>query len=198
MLAKRLFDWFVSTLGLIFLTPVLLALGVWVKMDSSGPVFFRQERVGKNGKLFRIYKFRSMLVDADKRGLQITAGNDMRVTKAGRTLRKYKLDELPQLIDVWLGDMSLVGPRPEVPIYVDAYPKDVRNLVLSVRPGITDKASIEFRSENEILGAAADPHTAYLSQILPVKLQYYVEYVQTRTFFGDLLLIFKTIRAICR
>jgi lipopolysaccharide/colanic/teichoic acid biosynthesis glycosyltransferase len=195
-MAKRLFDWLASTGGLLVLAPFLVLLAVWIKLDSSGPVFFRQERVGLGGKLFRIHKFRTMVTDAERRGLQITVGADARVTRAGQWLRKYKLDELPQLLDVWLGHMSLVGPRPEVPRYVACYPADVRDVVLSVRPGITDRASIEFKDENEILGRANDPHLAYVNEVLPIKLGYYLEYVKTRSLLGDIELIFKTIRAI--
>lgn len=197
-MAKRLFDWLASSLGLIVLSPVLLALGLWIKLDSPGPVFFRQERVGLGGRVFRIHKFRTMVTDAERRGLQITVGADARVTLVGNWLRKYKLDELPQLLDVWLGHMSLVGPRPEVPRYVAFYPADVRELVLSVRPGITDRASIEFKDENEILGRAADPHMAYVNEVLPIKQRYYVTYVQGRTFWGDIGIIFATLRALIR
>lgn len=175
LMAKRVFDWLASSLGLLLLAPVLVLLAFWIKLDSQGPVFFRQERVGMAGRTFKIHKFRTMVTDAEKKGLQITVGTDARVTRVGHWLRKYKLDELPQLLDVWLGRMSLVGPRPEVPRYVACYPADVRDVVLSVRPGITDRASIEFRDENEILGRAADPHTAYVNEVLPIKLRYYVE-----------------------
>ncbi len=197
-MAKRLFDWLASSLGLLLLAPLLLGLAVWIKLDSSGPVFFRQERVGRGGRLFRIHKFRTMVTDAERRGLQITVGADARVTRVGQWLRKYKLDELPQLLDVWLGHMSLVGPRPEVPRYVACYPVDVRDIVLSVRPGITDRASIEFKDENEILGRAQDPHAAYVQEVLPIKLRYYQEYVRSRSFLGDLMLIFKTFYALGR
>lgn len=197
-MAKRLFDWFASTLGLLALAPVLLLLAVWIKLDSPGPVFFRQERVGRGGTLFRIHKFRTMVTDAERRGLQITVGADARVTRVGQWLRKYKLDELPQLLDVWLGQMSLVGPRPEVPRYVACYPADVRDVVLSVRPGITDRASIEFKDENEILGRADDPHLAYVNEVLPIKLRYYVDYVAQRSFWSDIGIIFATVRALVR
>lgn len=197
-MAKRLFDWLASTFGLLALAPVLLLLAVWIKLDSPGPVFFRQERVGRGGKLFRIHKFRTMVTDAERRGLQITVGADARVTRVGHWLRKYKLDELPQLLDVWLGQMSLVGPRPEVPRYVACYPADVRDVVLSVRPGITDRASIEFKDENEILGRAADPHLAYVNEVLPIKLRYYVDYVAQRSFWSDVGIILMTVRALVR
>lgn len=197
-MAKRLFDWLASTFGLLALAPVLLLLAVWIKLDSPGPVFFRQERVGRGGKLFRIHKFRTMVTDAERRGLQITVGADVRVTRVGQWLRKYKLDELPQLIDVWLGHMSLVGPRPEVPRYVACYPAKVRDVVLSVRPGITDRASIEFKDENLILGRATDPDKAYVEEVLPIKLKYYVEYVETNSLIGDVKLIIRTFAALIR
>jgi lipopolysaccharide/colanic/teichoic acid biosynthesis glycosyltransferase len=195
---KRVFDWLASSMGLLLLAPILLFIAVRIKLDSTGPVFFRQERVGLGGRTFRIHKFRTMVTDAEMKGLQITVGTDARVTRLGHRLRKYKLDELPQLIDVWLGNMSLVGPRPEVPLYVACYPADVRDLVLSLRPGITDRASVEFKDENEILGRAADPHKAYVNEVLPIKLRYYVEYVNTRSLLGDISLIFKTITALVR
>lgn len=195
---KRFFDWLASTCGLMALAPVLLVLAVLIKLDSPGPVFFRQERVGRDGRLFRIHKFRTMVTDAERRGLQITVGADARVTSVGQWLRKYKLDELPQLLDVWLGHMSLVGPRPEVPRYVACYPADVRDVVLSVRPGITDRASIEFKDENEILGRALDPHVAYVEEVLPIKLRYYQDYVANRSFWSDIGIIFNTLKALVR
>jgi lipopolysaccharide/colanic/teichoic acid biosynthesis glycosyltransferase len=197
-MSKRIFDWVASGLGLLMLSPVLLALALWIKLDSPGPVFFRQERVGLCGRVFRIHKFRTMVTNAERLGLQITVGADARVTRVGQWLRKYKLDELPQLLDVWLGHMSLVGPRPEVPRYVACYPADVRELVLSVRPGITDRASIEYKDENEILGRAADPHWAYVNEVLPVKLGYYIDYVANRSFWSDIGIILMTIRALAR
>ena len=197
-MSKRFFDWLASTFGLLALAPVLLLLALWIKLDSPGPVFFRQERVGRGGRLFRIHKFRTMVTDAERRGLQITVGADARVTRVGQWLRKYKLDELPQLLDVWLGHMSLVGPRPEVPRYVACYPADVRDVVLSVRPGITDRASIEFKDENEILGRAIDPHVAYVEEVLPIKLRYYQDYVANRSFWSDVGIILSTLKALVR
>jgi lipopolysaccharide/colanic/teichoic acid biosynthesis glycosyltransferase len=197
-MSKRIFDWLASGLGLLVLSPVLMVLALWIKLDSPGPVFFRQERVGQGGRVFRIHKFRTMVSDAERRGLQITVGADARVTRVGQWLRKYKLDELPQLLDVWLGHMSLVGPRPEVPRYVACYPADLRDVVLSVRPGITDRASIEFKDENEILGRAADPHLAYVNEVLPIKLRYYVAYVAQRSFWSDVGIILMTVRALVR
>ena len=197
-MAKRLFDLLASGIGLLVLAPVLLGIALAIKLESRGPVFFRQERVGRFGKAFRIHKFRTMVTDAERRGLQITVGADARVTKVGAVLRKYKLDELAQLIDVFLGDMSLVGPRPEVPRYVACYPAGAREIVLSVKPGITDRASIEYKDENEILGKAADPHKAYVDEVLPVKIRYYVDYVRNRSFWGDIRIIFATLLAIVR
>jgi lipopolysaccharide/colanic/teichoic acid biosynthesis glycosyltransferase len=197
-MAKRLFDMLLSTFGLLLLWPIFLLLGVLIKLDSQGPIYFRQERVGLHGKLFRIHKFRTMHVLASCQGLQITVGADPRVTRAGRWLRKFKLDELPQLIDVWFGCMSLVGPRPEVPQYVSLWPTDVRDSILSVRPGITDCASIQFKDENLILGAAKDPHITYVREIMPIKLKYYLEYVRTRSIIGDVLIIFSTFRSLLR
>lgn len=195
-MAKRLFDLFASLTGLVFLGPFLLLMALAIKLDSTGPIFFRQERVGRYGKVFRIHKFRTMVIDAESKGLQITVGIDSRITRIGSFLRKYKLDELPQLIDVLLGKMSMVGPRPEVPRYVNYYSNEVRNVVLSLRPGITDRASIEFKTESEILGRADDPHRAYVEEVLPIKLRYYVEYVKQRSFVGDIRIILDTFKAI--
>jgi lipopolysaccharide/colanic/teichoic acid biosynthesis glycosyltransferase len=193
---KRLFDLIASAVGLVILAPVFLLIAVLIKLESAGPVFFRQERVGRFGKPFRIHKFRTMITDAERRGLQITVMNDARVTRVGRVLRRHKLDELAQLIDVLVGNMSLVGPRPEVPRYVAFYPPEARAIVLSVKPGITDRASIEYKDENEIVGKAEDPHQAYVSEILPVKISYYVDYVKSRSFSGDIGLIFATFKAL--
>jgi lipopolysaccharide/colanic/teichoic acid biosynthesis glycosyltransferase len=195
---KRSFDLVSSLFGLVILSPFLFVMASLIKLDSSGPVFFRQERVGRLGNPFRIHKFRTMVTDAEKRGLQITVGSDVRVTRVGDFLRQYKLDELPQLIDVLLGNMSLVGPRPEVLKFVDCWPSDVRDLILSVRPGITDRASIEFKSENEILGKADDPHQAYIDEVLPIKLGYYVDYVKNQSFFSDVKIIIDTLLAIVK
>ena len=195
---KRIFDFCTSGVGLLVLSPVLLLVALMIKFDSRGPVFFRQERIGQFGRPFRIHKFRTMVVDAEVRGMQITVGADPRVTRVGAFLRRYKLDELPQLIDVFFGQMSLVGPRPEVPRYVACYPLDVKELVLSVRPGITDRASIEFRNENEILGHAVDPHRAYIEDVLPIKLAYYVDYVKNHSIVGDVGIILSTLWAIVR
>lgn len=198
MIAKRLFDLLASAVGLMVLAPLLLCIAVAIKIESPGPVFFRQERIGRGGQIFAIHKFRTMRVGAEHEGPLVTIGRDTRITKVGAVLRKYKLDELAQLIDVLCGNMSLVGPRPEVPRYVAQYPADIRVIVLSVRPGITDRASIEYKDENEILDLAEDPQYAYIHEVLPTKLRYYVDYVQTRSFWGDIMLIFATFRALLR
>lgn len=193
---KRSFDITVSTIALLVLTPLLLLLAVWVKSGSSGPVLFRQVRVGQHGRLFRIYKYRTMNTEAERQGPQITIGRDPRVTRQGHVLRKYKLDELPQLLNVWLGHMSLVGPRPEVQRYMDMYPPTARMQILSVRPGITDLASIEFKDENTLLAESSDPQYVYIHQILPIKQQYYLQYVQNRSFIGDITILLHTIKAV--
>lgn len=195
-MSKRLFDLVLSSLGLLLLGPSLLLIALLIKLDSTGPVFFRQERVGRHGKPFRIHKFRTMRHDPTGQGLQITVGADSRITRVGAVLRKTKLDELPQLIDVWCGTMSLVGPRPEVPRYVAHYPAALRDKVLSVRPGITDIASIEYRDESSILAHAADPESAYIEQVLPHKLALAVSYVDRASVWMDIQLIWRTIRAI--
>jgi len=198
VLAKRVFDLVASLAGLLVLAPVFWAFALAIRIDSPGPIFFRQERVGLGGRTFRIHKFRSMVLDAERVGGQLTVGADPRVTHVGRWLRRYKLDELPQLIDVFLGDMSLVGPRPEVPRYVANYPTDLRALLQSVRPGITDPASIRFRDESELLATADDPERVYVEQILPQKLALYADYVRQRTLWGDIAIILATLRALAR
>lgn len=192
---KRFFDFFASFFGLVLLFPLLSVIALWIKFDSKGPVFFRQTRVGFGGQLFRIHKFRSMRLDAESAGL-LTVGEDNRITRSGRFIRKYKIDELPQLIDVLLGKMSLVGPRPEVQEFIDAYPPDVRNKVLSVRPGITDLASIEMVDENDILAKYENPRQAYIDVILPIKQKYYLEYVDHQSLWFDIKIIFLTINKI--
>lgn len=189
---KRIFDFVCSTLGLIVLSPVLIVIAIKIKIDSDGPVFFKQIRVGKRNKKFEILKFRTMVVDAEKLGRQITVGNDSRITKIGAFLRKYKLDELPQLINVFKGDMSLVGPRPEVPRYVELYSEEQRK-VLEVRPGITDLASIRYRDENDLLGEAEDPDELYINTIMPDKLALNLEYINKNNVFVDIYIILKTI-----
>jgi len=190
---KRFFDFVASFFGLMLLTPIFVLAALWIKIDSRGPIFFRQERVGFQGVPFRIHKFRTMILDAEKIGKQITVGADSRITAVGNFLRKYKLDELPQLIDVLVGDMSLVGPRPEVPKYIDCYSDDEKHDVLSIKPGITDNASIEFRDESELLASSKDPEATYINEVLPKKIALYRKYVKERSFFGDVVIIFKTI-----
>jgi len=188
---KRLFDVVASGLGLIVLSPLFLILAIWIKMDSKGPVFYRQVRVGRGNKDFRIFKFRSMRVGADKGSLVTIGGHDSRVTKSGYFIRKFKFDELPQLINVFVGDMSLVGPRPEVRHYVDYWTPEQMH-VLDVRPGITDPASIRFRNENEMMGKAEDPEKYYIEVIMQEKIKLYLEYVEKHSFWYDIGLIFKT------
>lgn len=197
-MSKRLFDVLMSSLGLLMLGPSLLLIALAVKLDSPGPVFFRQERVGRFGQPFRIHKFRTMRHDPQGAGPQITVGGDARITRVGRVLRQGKLDELPQLIDVWLGTMSLVGPRPEVPRYVAHYPPAMRDKVLSVRPGITDIASIEYRDEGAVLARAADPEHAYLHEVLPHKLALAAQYVDQASVWTDVKLILRTIAVVVR
>jgi lipopolysaccharide/colanic/teichoic acid biosynthesis glycosyltransferase len=195
-MSKRLFDWIMSTLGLLMLAPVLVLIALAVKLDSRGPVFFRQERVGRFGKPFHIHKFRTMRHEAAGQGLQITVGADRRITRVGGFLRSTKLDELAQLIDVWLGSMSLVGPRPEVPRYVAHYPAGLREKILSVRPGITDIASIEYRDESRVLARASDPEYAYIHEVMPHKLALAASYVDQASVWTDIKLIVRTIVAI--
>ena len=188
---KRVFDIVASGLGLIVLSPLFLVLAIWIKLDSKGPVFYRQVRVGYKNNDFRIFKFRSMRVGADKGSLVTIGGHDPRVTRSGYFIRKFKFDELPQLINVFLGDMSLVGPRPEVRHYVDYWIPEQMH-VLDVRPGITDPASIKFRNENELMEKAEDPEKYYIEVIMQEKIKLYLEYVEKHSFFYDLGLIFKT------
>ncbi|OBS94222.1 glycosyl transferase [Vibrio tasmaniensis] len=189
---KRAFDLVSCIAGLVLLAPMFIIVAIWIKLDSSGPIFFRQERVGRNGEIFRIHKFRTMRSDSENKG-RLTVGKDSRITTSGQFLRKSKVDELPQLIDVVIGKMSLVGPRPEVQEFVDEYPSDVKDIVLSVRPGITDKASIEMVDENEILAKYDDPRKAYIEHVLPIKQKFYVDYVKKNNIRIDLLIIFQTI-----
>jgi lipopolysaccharide/colanic/teichoic acid biosynthesis glycosyltransferase len=188
-MAKRLFDITLSLLALVLLCPLLLAVVLWVRLDSPGPVLFRQQRVGRGGRLFGILKFRTMQVNAEAAGLQITVGQDPRITSAGRWLRRSKLDELPQLLNVLRGEMSMVGPRPEVPRYVALYPADQRATVLSVRPGITDLASLAFRDESTLLARSTDPERTYVEEILPIKLLHACDYVARRSLWLDLRIL---------
>ncbi len=189
---KRFFDITVSLLGLIALSPLMLMAAILVKLTSQGPIFFRQERVGRNFRPFSILKFRSMVTDAPKLGSQLTAGRDPRITRIGRILRKTKIDELPQLFNVLKGDMSFVGPRPEVPRYVEMFRSDY-DVLLSVRPGITDLASLKYRHEAELLGESADPEAVYIEQILPDKIALAREYLDCRSFWFDVTVILKTV-----
>lgn len=188
---KRLFDIVASGIGLLLLSPLLLIVAFWIKLDSAGPIFYRQVRVGKDNIDFRIFKFRSMRIGSDKGSLVTIGGRDPRVTKSGYYIRKYKLDELPQLINVFFGDMSLVGPRPEVRHYVNYWTLEQMH-VLDVRPGITDPASIKFRNENELMEKADDPEDYYIHVIMQEKIALYLDYVQHASFAYDLKLIFKT------
>lgn len=193
MSKKRVFDVVLSAGGLVCLSPLLVTTAIIIKLDSEGPIFFRQTRVGRHGVPFRIHKFRTMTTNAEKSGKLTIGNNDQRITKSGKILRKLKIDELPQLIDVFTGKMSLVGPRPEVQEFIDCYPDEIRKKVLSVRPGITDKASIEMIDENEILAQYEDPKQAYIDQILPLKQKYYTEYVDSQSMLLDIRLIAQTI-----
>ena len=192
---KRLFDIVASGCGLLVLSPVLLIVAIWIKLDSRGPVFYRQVRVGYKNKDFQIFKFRSMRIGSDKGSLVTIGGRDPRITRSGYFIRKYKLDELPQLINVFVGDMSLVGPRPEVRHYVDYWTPEQMH-VLDVRPGITDLASIKFRNENELMGQAENPEDYYINVIMQEKIKLYLEYVENASFMYDLMLIFKTFKVI--
>ena len=193
---KRAFDVASSAVGLVVLSPVFLVVAALIKAKDRGPVFFRQERVGLHGRTFRIHKFRTMRVA--NAGVLITSADDDRITPVGAFLRRTKLDELPQLIDVLRGDMSVVGPRPEVPRYVAMWGDDARAEILSVRPGISDPAAIAFRNEQDVLAAADDPERHYVEVILPQKVAMYLDYVRTRSFLGDLRVIVGTLAEIVR
>ena len=195
---KRLFDLLLAGLGLLLLSPLFIAIAAWIRLDTPGPAFFRQERVGRYGKIFRIHKFRTMAHDPGGSGPQITMPADSRVTRVGACLRRSKLDELPQLIDVLRGDMSLVGPRPEVPRYVALYSDELKDRVLSVRPGITDPVSLEFSNESEQLARAADPEREYREVLLPTKLRAAAAYVERATFWTDLRVLGRTLCLLVR
>ena len=194
---KRAMDIVVSGCALFVLWPVLLLIAAAIRIDDPGPVFYRQVRIGLNGKPFRILKFRTMVVDADKKGLQITVGRDNRITRMGAMLRKTKLDELPQLINVLTGEMSFVGPRPEVPRYVEMYTPYQRQVLL-VRPGITDYASIAYRNENDMLAGAENPEELYIGTIMPDKIELNMKYLREISPATDIRLIFRTIAAVIR
>lgn len=193
-MAKRLFDIVVSLAALLLLALPMLAVAAWIRLDSPGPVFFRQQRVGRHGVPFAIHKFRTMRHGAG--GLALTVGDDARITRAGHWLRRTRLDELPQLLDVLAGDMSLVGPRPEVPRYVALYPPGLRELALAVRPGITDPASLAYIDEAALLAAAADPEREYVERILPAKLQAAAAYAERATLASDIAVLARTARAL--
>lgn len=192
---KRIFDLFCSSIGIIFISPLFLLIAVWIKLDSPGSILFKQVRVGRFGKEFQIYKFRTMVVNAEQLGAQITTAGDQRITRSGKFLRQYKLDELPQLFNVWKGEMSLVGPRPEVPKYVALYTPEQRQ-VLNVRPGITDLASIQFRHESELLAASPNPEEFYVQDIMPKKLELNQNYIHKANLSFDFYIILQTLKVI--
>lgn len=194
-MTKRLFDIVASGCGLIVLSPLFLILAIWIKFDSKGPVFYRQVRVGRNNMDFRIFKFRSMKEGADNGSLVTIGEQDLRITRSGHFIRKFKLDELPQLINVFVGDMSLVGPRPEVRHYVNYWTPEQMQ-VLDVRPGITDPASIRFRNENDLLDKAENPEEYYINVIMQEKIRLYLEYVGNHSLWYDIKLIFQTIKVV--
>lgn len=192
---KRLFDLIICLPAVFLLLPVFILIAIWIKIDSHGPVFYLQERIGLNRIPFRIFKFRTMRINADQQGLLTVGGRDPRVTASGYYLRKFKLDELPQLINVVIGNMSLVGPRPEVKKYVDLY-SQTQMKVLTVKPGITDYASIAYADENELLARSADPEKTYIEEVMPAKLQLNLKYIEEQGVLTDLRIIFQTIQKI--
>ena len=189
---KRLFDIIFSLLGLIMLLPVLLIIAILIKKEDGGPVFYRGIRIGRRGKPFRMFKFRTMVVNADQIGGPSTADDDLRITRIGKFMRKYKLDEIPQLINVLRGQMSFVGPRPEVPLYVNMFSEEEKQ-ILTVKPGITDWASLWDSNEGAILAGSKDPEKDYMEKIRPQKLRLQLEYVRNRSFWVDMTIIFKTL-----
>ncbi|WP_297518484.1 sugar transferase [uncultured Clostridium sp.] len=193
LIVKRIFDIVMAIFGLLVLSPIFLVISLAIKIDSKGPVFFKQIRVGLEGKEFKIFKFRTMVTDAEKKGMQITVGKDSRITKVGAFIRKCKIDEIPQLINVLVGEMSFVGPRPEVPKYVAMYSESDRE-ILKVRPGITDLASIEYRDENEVLGKSKNPEKTYIEEVMPAKIVLNQEYISKCSVGYDIFLILKTIK----
>jgi lipopolysaccharide/colanic/teichoic acid biosynthesis glycosyltransferase len=190
-----MFDVVFALFGLLVLLPVFVLITIWIKLDSQGPVLFKQQRIGRGELPFHILKFRTMVVDAERMGKQITVGRDPRITPSGHLLRKYKLDELPQLINVLLGHMSFVGPRPEVPYYVNYY-NEQQKAVLSIRPGITDWASIKYRDENSLLNSAEQPEQLYIEKIMPDKLSINLQYLQSASLKKDVQIILQTIHKI--
>ncbi|MCK5725697.1 MAG: sugar transferase [Thiotrichaceae bacterium] len=198
MFAKKIFDLVLILPAVLILSPIFVFIAIAIKLDSKGSVLFKQKRVGLRGKNFHILKFRTMVMNAESQGAKVTTGGDSRITKLGHFLREYKLDELPQLINVLKGEMSLVGPRPEVPEYVEFYPKEMKKAVLSVLPGMTDRASIEFRNENNLLAGSIDPVRDYREKVLPIKLDYYMKYVKDNTLRGDAKIIGKTLMVLVK
>lgn len=194
-MSLRAFDLAVTVPGLLLVAPVLAVIAVFVKFEDGGPVFFRQERVGRGGRLFRIWKFRTMVVGAECMGRTITVGKDPRITRTGRWLRRTKLDEFPQLLNVLMGEMSLVGPRPEVPCYVALYSEEQRR-VLDLRPGITDPASLKYRDESEILARSVDPDAFYVQKLMLDKIRLNLEYAAKATLWSDLAMVFRTFRVL--
>ncbi len=192
---KRIFDIVFSFAGLIILSPVFIVIAIFIKLDSKGPVLYKQTRVGRNNKDFKLLKFRTMNPDSDSKGLLTVGGRDPRITKTGYYLRKFKLDEFPQLINVLYGEMSFVGPRPEVRKYVDLYTEDQKK-VLDVSPGITDVASIKYKNENDLLEKAEDPEKYYIEKIMPDKIKLNLEYINERSFFKDFKVILRTLSAV--
>ena len=190
---KSILDFMISTLGMVLLSPLFIIIAILIKITSRGTILFKQQRVGQYSKLFYIHKFRTMVMNAEQQGLSITANNDARITKIGKILRKTKLDELPQLYDVLIGNMSIVGPRPEVLEYVNLYPEHIKQIILSVKPGITDLASIEMINEAELLEKSTNPKEYYTKHIIPQKLALMVEYVNTQSTIGDIQIILKTL-----
>lgn len=197
LMAKRLFDISASATGLVLLLPLLLLIALALKMESRGPVFFRQDRVGRYGQTFRIHKFRTMVADAERpTDRPIIQTRDERVTRLGHFLRRHKLDELPQLIDVLRGKMSLVGPRPQVPAQMELYHPTFRERLLAVRPGITGPATLEFKHEHQTLRQYEDAERAYIEKIMPAKLAYNIEYLSQQSFWGDIKIILATLKAV--
>jgi lipopolysaccharide/colanic/teichoic acid biosynthesis glycosyltransferase len=197
LVLKRIFDLICVIPGLIILSPLFLVIACGIKLTDNGPVFFKQERVGYKGRTFTILKFRTMVVEAEKIGGQLTVGKDSRITGVGFLLRKTKLDELPQIINVLKGEMSLVGPRPEVPKYASLY-SDTQRRVLDIMPGITDPASIEYRNENEVLAGADDPERVYIQEIMPEKIRINLEYARNASILNDISVILRTLSAILK
>ena len=196
-MAKRVMDIFFSLLAIVLLSPVFLLVPIFIKFDSRGPAFFVHKRIGKGFKPFGLYKFRTMAHDPSRTGTHITADGDLRITRVGKILRKMKIDELPQILNVLKGEMSFVGPRPEAPKYVELFREDYEE-ILKIRPGITDYAAIEFRNEEEILGKYSDIEGAYIKEVLPQKIRLYKKYIREQGFFKDLQLILLTVQKVIR